>query len=125
MQSTTPRNISPLCRLNLALPEEEFNAKLQDAREQISIIQQRTPIRVAHRRADLTREKQVFCIDGRWVDEFTAEFTIETQGGTYVKELLSGDGGRTHPSISGIFGVQVICKELDIIHVEGNPECSP
>ncbi|HMF32045.1 MAG TPA: tRNA pseudouridine(54/55) synthase Pus10 [Candidatus Lokiarchaeia archaeon] len=108
--------------LEPGLTEEDFYAKLKEAQEQISIIQQRTPLRVAHRRADLTREKEVFSIEGRWIDENTAEFTIETQGGTYVKELLSGDTGRTRPSITGIFGVQVTCKDLDIIAVENNPE---
>jgi tRNA pseudouridine synthase 10 len=104
------------------MSEDDFNLKLKEAQETISIIQQRTPLRVVHRRADLTREKKVLSIEGRWVDESTAEFTIETQGGTYVKELLSGDTGRTRPSITGIFGVQVTCKDLDIIEVESPSE---
>ncbi|MEJ2279744.1 MAG: hypothetical protein P8Y70_18670 [Candidatus Lokiarchaeota archaeon] len=39
------------------------------------------------------------------------EFTIKTQGGTYIKELISGDEGRTEPSFSSIFKQNLTCKQ--------------
>lgn len=108
-----------LCNLEPSITKEHFGEKLRECQEKIQIIVQRTPIRVSHRRADLSREKRIFSINGKWLDDHAAEFTITAQGGAYIKELLSGDEGRTRPSISEIFGVQVTCKELDIVAVEG------
>ncbi len=111
-----------LCSMEPGLSEETFADKLKEVQQKIQVIVQRTPIRVSHRRADLSREKRIFGINGKWLDEHTAEFDIAAQGGAYIKELLSGDAGRTRPSISEIFGVQVTCKELDIVAVEGSSE---
>ncbi len=38
-----------------------------------------------------------------------------------MKELISGDGGRTRPSVAGILGVAAECAELDVlaIHLDG------
>ncbi|MFX1256583.1 MAG: tRNA pseudouridine(54/55) synthase Pus10 [Promethearchaeota archaeon] len=81
-------------------------------------ISQRTPIRVSHRRTDLIREKFIFKIDGEYLKPNLFEFKIETQGGTYVKELINGDGGRTFPSFVAIFDCSLICKELDVIEIK-------
>ena len=81
-------------------------------------IYQRTPKRVSHRRADLIREKIVYNIDGEYLTSNQFKFTIETQGGTYIKELINGDEGRTSPSFSEIFAIKLICKELDVIDIK-------
>ncbi len=81
-------------------------------------IRQRTPIRVSHRRADKIREKLIYKIDGNYISPQLFEFTIETQGGTYIKELINGDDGRTPLSISHIFESALICKELDVIQIK-------
>jgi len=101
------------------MTEVEFNEKLKEIREKIinKVIKQRTPTRVVHRRADKTRDKQVFAIDGKYLDPVHCWFEIKTQGGTYIKELISGDEGRTKPSFSQIFGRPMTCVELDIIEV--------
>ncbi len=111
-----------LCSLEPSMAKDRFEEKLRESQEKIQVIIQRTPTRVSHRRADLSREKRIYSINGKWLDDHTAEFTITAQGGAYIKELLSGDEGRTRPNISEIFGVQVTCKELDIVAVEESSE---
>ena len=80
-------------------------------------IHQRTPIRVSHRRADKIRKKTVHKIVGKFVKSYLFEFTIETQGGTYIKELIHGDNGRTSPSFADVFEVPLVCKELDVLEI--------
>lgn len=81
-------------------------------------ISQRTPNRVSHRRADLVREKLVYKIEGKYLKPYLSEYIIETQGGTYIKELISGDNGRTSPSFSSILGYETRCKELDVLEIK-------
>lgn len=81
---------------------------------------QGTPERVAHRRAQLDRT--------RWV-EFTSiapdpggdptrwEVELTTQHGTYVKEVLSGEDGRTRPSLGELSGTPCRCLELDVLEI--------
>ncbi len=83
-------------------------------------IDQRTPHRVAHRRADKIRKKIVFSVEFSRLSEKMMKITITCDGGCYVKELISGDEGRTVPSISGISGINAICEELDVLEVRKN-----
>jgi tRNA pseudouridine synthase 10 len=48
-----------------------------------------------------------------------ATLTIEAESGTYIKELISGDDGRTRPSISEMIGVPCKVAELDVIEIKG------
>ncbi|MBY8983361.1 MAG: tRNA pseudouridine(54/55) synthase Pus10 [Candidatus Lokiarchaeota archaeon] len=81
-------------------------------------IDQRTPHRVAHRRADKIRDKKLFKIEGKFLKPNLFEFLIESQGGTYIKELISGDEGRTSPSFSEILEVPLKCIELDVLNID-------
>lgn len=83
-------------------------------------IEQRTPERVAHRRADLVRARTVVRLSARAVDERSFEVELETEAGTYVKELVSGDDGRTSPSVSEALGVACRVAELDVLDVEAD-----
>ena len=85
-------------------------------------IEQRTPSRVDHRRADLVRERTVLSIEGSLTDEYTATVEIHGEGGLYIKELISGDGGRTEPSLAGLLGVEATVRTLDVVDVEGTDE---
>jgi tRNA pseudouridine synthase 10 len=80
-------------------------------------LQQRTPIRVSHRRADKIRAKKIFRVEGKFIKPNVSEFIVEAQGGTYIKELISGDHGRTAPSFSDIFGFSLECKKLDVLEI--------
>ena len=93
-------------------------------------ILQRTPSRVAHRRAEKERQ--------RWIEVTSFEqdpeasnqriVRMRTQHGTYVKEVLSGESGRTEPSVADLIGVPCRCVRLDVTAIldeEGEPEPAP
>lgn len=102
-----------------ALVKCEDNIREDDLEklQSLHIIQQRTPIRVSHRRADKIREKEVKNIEAKFIDSKTFEMIIKTEGGLYIKELISSDEGRSNPSVSEVLGTQAICAELDVIEV--------
>jgi len=80
-------------------------------------IAQRTPTRVSHRRADRQRERRVRSCDMVRRDGPLLELTIRAEAGTYVKELLHGDGGRTEPSLASLLGVGCTVREIDVLDV--------
>lgn len=80
-------------------------------------VRQRTPLRVLKRRADKVRVKTVYSVRVKPLSRNLVEMTIKCQGGLYIKELVSGDNGRTSPSISEVVGVPAECVELDVIAV--------
>ncbi len=85
-------------------------------------IHQRTPERVAHRRADKIRERIV--LDIEYEGEQDGKFVVEVLGeaGLYIKELISGDGGRTRPSLAEILNRSAHVFSLDVVQVEGAKE---
>jgi tRNA pseudouridine synthase 10 len=82
-----------------------------------TLIKQRTPIRVLHRRADLTREKYIYEVKVKKLSPKRVETNIRCQGGLYVKELVTGDEGRTIPSVSEILKNKAKPIELDVLNV--------
>ena len=78
------------------------------------VIEQRTPNRVSHRRSDLVRKKRIHQILMTRESDGTLRAFFKVQGGTYIKELISGDGGRTKPSIAEVLGIDCVCKELNV-----------
>jgi tRNA pseudouridine synthase 10 len=80
-------------------------------------VKQQTPLRVLHRRADLIRERYIYKVKVKKVSLKTALMEIRCQGGLYVKELVSGDEGRTVPSVSGLLGFRAKTLKLDVLNV--------
>jgi tRNA pseudouridine synthase 10 len=101
------------------ITKEKFEVKLNELKSIFGTqkIKQRTPNRVSHRRADKIREKKVYKIRGTFIKPKVFEFVIEAQGGTYIKELINGDDGRTTPSFTEIFGFPIECKNLDVLEI--------
>jgi tRNA pseudouridine synthase 10 len=83
-------------------------------------IEQQTPQRVAHRRADLVRKRELFSMSGQLLSETSAEIDLHCSGGLYVKELISGDEGRTEPSLSAKLGFGALVTELDVVDILGD-----
>jgi tRNA pseudouridine synthase 10 len=83
----------------------------------IGRIAQRTPNRVAHRRADRVRIRRLYEATGRMTDPRHGEIELTTEGGLYVKELVSGDDDRTNPSLTECLGVETRVTELDVVDV--------
>jgi len=87
-------------------------------------IDQRTPTRVEHRRADLVRNRGIRWVKAELVDDYIFDLTLETESGTYVKEFVSGDGGRSKPNFSEALGVPCVVQELDVLAIKyEEPEC--
>ena len=80
-------------------------------------LDQRTPQRVEHRRADLVRKRTIYWIKAENIGEDTFELTLETESGTYVKEFVSGDEGRTQPNFSDTIGTKCVVETLDVIAI--------
>lgn len=102
--------------VELAEPIEEDDLEAIEAIE--GVVDQRTPTRVEHRRADKTRERVVHEISWEFIDPTTIELEINGEAGLYIKELISGDKEKTEPSVSQILGVQAECTALDVIAIE-------
>ncbi len=83
----------------------------------MEIINQRTPIRVSHRRADKIRTRKVRSVTTKPIDARNFEMIVECEGGLYIKELISGDEGRSKPSVSEILGINALCIQLDVLEV--------
>ena len=81
------------------------------------LIKQQTPLRVVHRRADITREKYIYEVDVKKLSLKKAEMKIRCQGGLYVKELVTGDEGRTIPNVSAILKNKAKPLKLDVLKV--------
>ena len=82
-------------------------------------IAQRTPNRVSHRRADLVRKRQVIGIQVLGVENGLYRLEVVGDSGLYIKELISGDEGRTSPSLSEILAAPAKVTELDVVQVDG------
>ncbi|WP_232702920.1 tRNA pseudouridine(54/55) synthase Pus10 [Halobacterium wangiae] len=100
--------------------EEAFQAALSELDG--ATIEQETPQRVSHRRAELVRTRTVYDIDGERTTDTNAVVEIEGEGGLYIKELVSSDDGRTVPSLAGLLGVDATVTALDVVAVEGEDE---
>ena len=99
------------------LPEEKLKEVVRSL--QGKNIKQLTPSRVAHRRAIKIRERKILDIKVIDVAEKNATLEIKAESGTYIKELVSGDEGKTKPSISEMLGIACKVEELDVIAIEG------
>ncbi|OGS44687.1 MAG: tRNA pseudouridine(54/55) synthase Pus10 [Euryarchaeota archaeon RBG_13_57_23] len=80
-------------------------------------ISQQTPNRVAHRRADLERVRTIRSIVVEEVKGREVVFVVEADSGTYIKELMHGDEGRTRPNVAEIVGVPCEVVALDVIGI--------
>jgi len=102
---------------------EVERAELEDALRKLeTVISQRTPLRVSHRRADKVRRKRVYSAKLILHRGRIAVIEILSESGLYIKELVSGDEGRTRPSLSELLGVNARVEKLDVIEVLGGLE---
>lgn len=97
--------------------DEAFDESKLDELLKLDEIRQQTPLRVLRRRADKIRVKHVLDLSCEVIDETAFRMRIKTEGGLYIKELISGDDGRSNPNVSEILGVKAICEQLDVIEV--------
>ena len=82
-----------------------------------AIIAQRTPTRVLRRRGDRVRQKRLYRVNFKLISPDTVEGVFQCDGGLYIKELISGDEGRTRPSLSEMAERKAECIELEVLDV--------
>ena len=127
-----PTDAAEVVRVKEASPEKSYRvgvvgaATVAKVNEALSLalaraIAQRTPTRVAHRRADRVRTRRI--VAARLVDASEGRFTLElrTEAGTYVKEWVEGDGGRTEPNLASLVGAALKVEFLDVMEIH-DPE---
>lgn len=83
-----------------------------------SAVAQVTPQRVEHRRAMLTRTRAVLDLTLERSSPTEALLRIKGEAGLYIKELVSGDDGRTKPNLAQLLGMPARVVELDVVAVE-------
>lgn len=105
-------------RAEVELSEDVEEKELEKLQQLVGEIVQRTPNRVEHRRADKDRYREVYSIDAEKIGEKEIELEVAAEAGTYIKELISSDEGRTEPSVAGVLGVEAECRVLDVIDIE-------
>ncbi len=113
------KEAAPLKSYRVTVRGEAPEAKINEALAFVAgrAIAQRTPTRVAHRRADRVRTRRI--VAGRLVEAAQGRFTLDlrAEAGTYIKEWVEGDGGRTEPSLAQLLGVPLSVEYLDVLEI--------
>jgi tRNA pseudouridine synthase 10 len=84
----------------------------------VGAIKQRTPNRILGAKPDKTKHKKVKSIKWKRINTKRYQFDITAESGLYLQELITGDGGRTKPSISQVLENQAHMKEFDLIGIK-------
>lgn len=103
-----------LCWSEQAVTDEDL-AQINAVRE--LEIEQDTPVRVLHRRTLMTRRRTIHELAARHEDDHHLRLRLVTQAGTYVKEFVHGDLGRTRPSLGSLVGKPYDILLLDVTEV--------
>jgi tRNA pseudouridine synthase 10 len=80
-------------------------------------VQQDTPIRVLHRRTLSTRPKMIYGISYELIHSHALLLDLETQAGTYIKEFVHGDFGRTRPNLGSLLDCEADILQLDVLSI--------
>lgn len=110
------KRYTALCVTASPVDQEKFRAleQINDLK-----VEQQTPIRVLHRRANSTRSKIIhkmsFSFDNLAKNMFKID--VITSAGTYVKEFVHGDFSRTVPSLKTLLEVDTDILALDVMEV--------
>ena len=81
-------------------------------------VEQLTPLRVLHRRTLATRHKVVHSIHVEQLSPHFVVLSLKTSAGTYIKEFVHGDLGRTQPNVGSLLGCEADILQLDVTAVE-------
>jgi len=82
------------------------------------VLKQKTPVRVLHRRSLAVREKIIHSIAAEFIDNHWIRLKLVTQAGTYIKEFIHGDLGRTIPNLGILLGCEADILQLDVIDID-------
>jgi tRNA pseudouridine synthase 10 len=91
--------------------------KLRLVKQMIGTVSQQTPARVLHRRADKMRKRMVKSISVKIVGKRKLKIKVKAESGLYIKELMSGDSGRTRTNVADMLNNKVKKISLDVIKI--------
>jgi len=83
-------------------------------------LNQRTPKRVSHRRADKIRKRKIIELSDVKVNKELVEFKLRAQSGTYIKEMVTSDSGRTVPSVAELLDLKCEVVWLDVLDIHSD-----
>ncbi|XP_036781916.2 tRNA pseudouridine synthase Pus10 isoform X4 [Manis pentadactyla] len=109
------KSYSALIWTNKAIQKKDIDF-LNDIKD--LMIDQKTPLRVLHRRPLAVRTRIIHSMETHYVDEHHFRLYLKTQAGTYIKEFVHGDFGRTKPNIGSLMNVTADILELDVESVD-------
>ncbi|XP_062400205.1 putative tRNA pseudouridine synthase Pus10 [Sardina pilchardus] len=81
-------------------------------------IAQKTPLRVLHRRPLAVRLRVIHSMSASFLNPHHFTLQLRTQAGTYIKEFVHGDFGRTKPNLGELMKTEVDILELDVESVD-------
>ncbi|XP_062465784.1 tRNA pseudouridine synthase Pus10 isoform X2 [Pezoporus occidentalis] len=109
------KTYSALIWTDKAIQKEDI-AFLDDIKE--LKLDQKTPLRVLHRRPLAVRCRIIHTMRSEYIDEHHFRLHLKTQAGTYIKEFVHGDFGRTKPNIGSLLNRTADILELDVESVD-------
>lgn len=80
-------------------------------------LNQQTPLRVLHRRANLHRKRHLTILEYKIAENYLF-LRLKAAAGTYIKEFVTGDLERTSPSLSSLLDCSFDCVQLDVEELE-------
>jgi tRNA pseudouridine synthase 10 len=100
--------------------EDELRCALEVENERGGfVLQQKTPLRVLHRRTLLTRERRIFTARVvRVINQNCFILDVAAAAGTYIKEFVHGDNGRTLPNVGRLLGCDADILQLDVADID-------
>jgi tRNA U54 and U55 pseudouridine synthase Pus10 len=93
----------------------EVEVEIEQEIEPYLQIIQKTPLRVLHRRALLDRPRRIFQLKTSKLNDHFFLLDLVTSAGTYVKEFVHSDCGRTSPSVRSLLASQCMILQLDVV----------
>ncbi|MBS3777997.1 MAG: tRNA pseudouridine(54/55) synthase Pus10 [Candidatus Thermoplasmatota archaeon] len=106
-------------KIHASLPLQKEKLKKVALSLQGTTINQQTPTRVAKRRAKKVRRRKIYSCTILEVADTMASLEIESESGTYIKEVVTGDNGKTQPNLSDLLKNTCVVKSLDVKKVKG------
>lgn len=103
--------------LNTSADDTKYTVTNDKLVNTIIRLSQKTPLRVLHRRPNLTREKTIQILDSTeyFYDGYYYNVNIKASSGAYIKEWVNGDFNRTIPNLnSDLLELDVVKVELEI-----------
>ena len=116
-ESEKEKSYVAICRISRRVTAEDHKTI---AAVSNLVVQQSTPTRVVHRRTDMVRPRTIVHMSSEPIPGAPDALILRlrTQAGTYIKEFVHGDGGRTKPSLGDLLGCKAQILQLDVTEVD-------